>query len=69
VNSTIQLAHNLGLNIVAEGVETDEVYQRLVQLGCDNVQGYHISRPMDSDKVIDWLRQSSWASAANAKAH
>jgi len=61
VNSTIQLAHNLGLNIVAEGVETEEVFQRLIKLGCDNAQGYFISRPLDADKVTEWMEMSEWS--------
>jgi diguanylate cyclase (GGDEF)-like protein len=55
VNSTIQLAHNLGLKVVAEGVETPEVYQRLAELGCDSAQGYYIARPLDADKLESWL--------------
>lgn len=46
VNSTIQLAHSLGHVVVAEGVETDEVLARLVDLQCDVAQGYRIGRPM-----------------------
>jgi diguanylate cyclase (GGDEF)-like protein len=45
VRSIIDLAHNLGLTVVAEGVETAEVRQRLLALGCDLAQGHHISRP------------------------
>lgn len=55
VNSTINLAHNLGLNVVAEGVEGPEVLQRLTDMGCDQVQGYHIGRPMDDAQIANWL--------------
>ena len=58
VNSTIQLAHNLGLEIVAEGVETEDVYRRLVDLGCDKVQGYYISKPIDVDDALEWVEKS-----------
>ena len=51
VSSTIQLAHNLGLSVVAEGVETKDVYDRLVDMGCDSVQGYFIEKPLDAASV------------------
>jgi diguanylate cyclase (GGDEF)-like protein len=65
VNSTIHLAHNLGLRVVAEGVESPAVYHRLQELGCDNAQGYYIGRPMPADLVEAWLRTSSWGFAAS----
>jgi diguanylate cyclase (GGDEF)-like protein len=46
VRSTIDLARNLGLQVVAEGVETAEIMQALAELRCDTAQGYHISRPL-----------------------
>jgi diguanylate cyclase (GGDEF)-like protein len=49
VRSTIQLGHNMGLRVVAEGVESEAVERELVELGCDVVQGYHIGRPMSAD--------------------
>jgi predicted signal transduction protein with EAL and GGDEF domain len=61
VSSTIQLAHNLGLAIVAEGVETADVYKRLLELGCDKVQGYYVSKPIDADKVTAWMCDSGWS--------
>ncbi|WP_347331934.1 bifunctional diguanylate cyclase/phosphodiesterase [Marinimicrobium locisalis] len=60
VNSTIHLAHNLGLNVVAEGVESEALLLRLTALGCDLAQGFHISRPMPSDQLADWLASSAW---------
>lgn len=62
VNSTIHLAHNMGLTVVAEGVENEELLQRLKDLGCDEAQGYHIGRPMSVDKAEDWMATSTWAS-------
>jgi diguanylate cyclase (GGDEF)-like protein len=56
VRSTIDLAHNMGLGVVAEGVEDEETLERLRMLGCDMVQGYFLSRPMDSDLVAAWMR-------------
>ncbi len=57
VRSTIDLAHNLGLSVVAEGVETAAILERLRALGCDEVQGYHISRPMPAPAFMAWLRK------------
>lgn len=56
VNSTIQLAHNLGLKVVAECVETEDVFEELKRLGCDYVQGYYISKPMSAEDAEDWMR-------------
>jgi diguanylate cyclase (GGDEF)-like protein len=55
VRSTIDLAHNLGLTVVAEGVEDDASLGRLVSLGCDSVQGFHLSRPVSAPKLTAWL--------------
>lgn len=56
VNSTIQLAHNLGLKVVAECVECEEVFASLKSLGCDYAQGYYISKPMASEEAEEWMR-------------
>ncbi|OOG21444.1 GGDEF-domain containing protein [Thioalkalivibrio denitrificans] len=55
VRSTIDLAHNLGFRVVAEGVENGEVLALLGALGCDFAQGYYISRPGNIDAVSQWL--------------
>jgi diguanylate cyclase (GGDEF)-like protein len=55
VRSVIELGHNLGLNVVAEGVEDAESLSTLVDLGCDIAQGYWLSRPMAADLVAPWL--------------
>ncbi|WP_345064285.1 GGDEF domain-containing protein, partial [Acidovorax lacteus] len=57
VRSTIDLAHNLGLSVVAEGVETAAIQERLRALSCDEAQGYHISRPMPQDEFWGWQAQ------------
>jgi diguanylate cyclase (GGDEF)-like protein len=62
VRSTIDLAHNLGLSVVAEGVENQETWDRLAALGCDAAQGYHISRPMPSEELTRWLGESPYGS-------
>jgi diguanylate cyclase (GGDEF)-like protein/PAS domain S-box-containing protein len=51
VRSTIDLAHNLGLSVIAEGVEDDGVLQRLLQYGCDGAQGYLFGRPVPADEL------------------
>ena len=55
VRAAITLAHDLKLSAVAEGVEGIEEWDLLRQLGCDSVQGYHISRPLDPDVIPYWL--------------
>ncbi len=57
VRSTIDLAHNLGLSVVAEGVENQAILEQLTVLKCDEAQGYHISRPMPAADFLVWLRQ------------
>ncbi|MBI2747258.1 MAG: EAL domain-containing protein [Burkholderiales bacterium] len=56
VRSTIDLAHDIGRKVVAEGVETREHWEQLAALGCDIAQGYFIARPMPADAFPDWLR-------------
>ena len=56
VRTTVELGHSLGLKVVAEGVETPEVWALLLRSGCDLAQGYFISRPMSADAVPGWLR-------------
>ncbi|MDC4224829.1 MAG: EAL domain-containing protein [Candidatus Manganitrophus sp.] len=56
VRSTIDLAHNLGLKVVAEGVETKEILDRLTDMGCDAAQGYFISRPIPKEDLLGWLQ-------------
>jgi diguanylate cyclase (GGDEF)-like protein len=55
VRSTIELGHNLGLIVVAEGVENNEVLGRLHEFGCDVAQGFCISRPLAPDHFMSWL--------------
>ena len=55
VHSTIELAHNLGLKVVAEGVESQESMLQLRNLKCDTAQGYFISRPLPKEQLCVWL--------------
>jgi diguanylate cyclase (GGDEF)-like protein len=61
VRSTIDLAHNLGLGTVAEGVETTEILGVLQDMQCDMAQGYLISRPLAEQEFLDFLASSEWA--------
>lgn len=54
VQSTIQLAHNLGMKVVAEGIETATVSEHLRELGCDIAQGYHYGKPMPPEDFGKW---------------
>ena len=56
VRSTIDLAHNIGLRVVAEGVEDQATYELLQAMHCDAVQGYYLSRPVPARELIAWLR-------------
>ena len=55
VRSIIDLARNLGLDVVAEGVEDESAWQQLAQLGCTYAQGYHLGRPMPLSQFLPWL--------------
>jgi len=54
VRSTIDLAHNLGLTVVAEGVENKVLLDKLRELDCDEAQGYFIAKPMPFDEFVEW---------------
>ena len=56
VRSTIDLARNLGLDVVAEGVETEAIMNDLAALSCDVVQGFFVSRPLPAASLESWLR-------------
>ena len=60
VKAAIDLAHNLGLNVVAEGIEQQGMQDILTEMGCDYGQGYHIARPMPADAMAKWLSESHW---------
>ena len=57
VNAIISLAHNLGLKVIAEGVEDFKQLQFLTEHGCEYVQGYYLSRPLPEDEFILWLKE------------
>ena len=65
VRSTIDLAHNLGLKVTAEGVENQDTWEILTVLGCDTSQGYFMSKPLAIDRLEQWLQDAPWAIGAN----
>ena len=69
VRSVIELGHSLGLSVVAEGVESQLAWNRLVSLGCDVAQGYFLSRPVPAADMSRWLQETVAGSAAVAPLH
>ena len=59
VRSTVDLGHNLGLKVTAEGIEDAESFLRLQRMGCDVGQGYHIAKPMRLKNLVGFLE--NWA--------
>jgi len=57
VRSAVDLAHSLGLKVVAEGIETPAAWTALMRLGCDYAQGYFISRPLAPEQVGEWINE------------
>jgi diguanylate cyclase len=55
VRSTVELSHSLGMRVVAEGVETSEVYAALGRIGCDQAQGYLIGKPVTAHELEEWI--------------
>jgi EAL domain-containing protein (putative c-di-GMP-specific phosphodiesterase class I) len=60
VRATIDLAHQLGLSVVAEGIETPAVLDRLAAFGCEYAQGYQIAKPLSPEDFIAWV--AKWRS-------
>jgi diguanylate cyclase len=68
VRSTIDLAKNLGLEVVAEGVENAAIWEELGSLGCDVAQGHYLTRPLPADELEAWLRnRAGWLAEVDAK--
>ena len=66
VRSTIALAHNLGLSVVAEGVENAKVWGMLRELACDEAQGYHMGKPMPATEFYAWA--AAWMAKMRPRA-
>ncbi|MDG1858203.1 MAG: EAL domain-containing protein [Emcibacteraceae bacterium] len=60
VRSTIELGHNLGLKVTAEGVEDQISLEKLRSYGCDLIQGYHVSRPLPIADLYDFIKNSPY---------
>src|SRR5690606_10008818 len=60
VRNAIELAHELGMQVTAEGVEDEATRAELQRLGCDRGQGYLFSKPLPAHSLIEWLRDSPW---------
>jgi len=60
VRATIDLAHNLGLKVVAEGVENTDVWDLLEMLGCDVIQGFFIRKPLAAVDLTEWIQSNTW---------
>jgi diguanylate cyclase (GGDEF)-like protein len=67
VRSTVELAHSLGIVVVAEGVETEETLSRLTAIGCDMAQGYCLSPPLPADELAQWLRDDEGRAAGKPR--
>ena len=61
VRSIITLAHNLGYQVVADGIENQETWEMLRVLGCDGGQGFHMCHPLPAEDFIHWLKESPHA--------
>ena len=66
MNATVTMAHDLGICVVAEGVEDENALKLLRELGCDRAQGYYYSQPLEFDAFIDWM--ASWSKAGKRNA-
>jgi EAL domain-containing protein (putative c-di-GMP-specific phosphodiesterase class I) len=64
VKSTVHLAHDLGMGVVAEGVSNARIWDALHALGCDEAQGFHVAPPMPAAQLLDWARGSPYRLAA-----
>lgn len=60
VKSTIDLAHNLGYQVVAEGIENKTIYAMLQAYNCDTAQGFFMSRPLPASEIENWLIEKKW---------
>ncbi|WP_377161948.1 EAL domain-containing protein [Roseateles sp. UC29_93] len=68
VHAVVGLAHSMQLTVLAEGVETQEQRARLVEMGCDEIQGYFYGRPLAADKAAEFLAQHDRRAALTAMA-
>jgi EAL domain-containing protein (putative c-di-GMP-specific phosphodiesterase class I) len=73
VQAIIDLGHNLNMEVLAEGIESIEVLDRLADMGCQYGQGFYIARPLPYHEFLNWIARSDWtatvAAAAGSKRH
>ena len=69
VRSMIDLAHNLGLTVVAEGVENALIWRKLKDLSCDEAQGYYMSKPMPAEEFLHWRKRWQGGQVLSATGH
>ena len=65
VHSAIELGHNLGFSVTAEGVEDEQAYLSLREQNCNSAQGYYFSKPLPPDQFVQWLNESDWKCGAS----
>jgi len=65
VHSTIDLGHNMGLLVTAEGVENEAILEKLIILGCNMAQGHYLCEPCNADNLTKWFFKSRWGLRAN----
>ena len=69
VKATINLAHNLGLQVTAAGVESKEIMAKLKDYGCDMAQGYYLHKPLHVTDFNIWMNSSQWQANKTANQH
>ena len=67
VHTTIELAHHMNLRVVAEGIEDEDTLRQLSEMGCEEAQGYCLSKPVPSAELIDWLENRTQVSYAERR--
>jgi EAL domain-containing protein (putative c-di-GMP-specific phosphodiesterase class I) len=60
VIASISLAHSLGMKVIAEGVETADQAKAVIELGCDEIQGFFFSKPVPADEFLRWKSAFRW---------
>lgn len=68
VRTIIDMAHNFGISVTAEGVESQLILEQLADLGCDCIQGFHMAQPMPIKNLHEWMRSSPWGTRLEDRA-
>jgi len=67
VQSIIDMAHNFGISVTAEGVEDEATLEQLIEMGCDYAQGFYMGRPMSVPDLLCWMEESEWGQARSCE--